>query len=336
MVSEAFHDGPVETPQRRASKLRLTVVCAAACAAVLTGLRLAFPLFAHVTKFVLPLPLAVLYLLLGPPLALSALLGVCAVLWVILSWEPAFTFLAEGVLVAIVLGEHVRRHLSPTKTIAVGVLTVSLATLLLLATSRPGVLTGTDEKEFRAMLRYSGGTNAAQPLDQIKESFGEKEAGLLIRYMMLSTPALIVVGQLVYIIVGFWAFRALIRRLFGPTVARILPTEDFKIWHAPDHLIFALIASGFVMLGTHGLLAQIALNVLIVVGVVYFIQGLAVGSFFLDRLKVARTFQWLALLIVFLLIKVLFIVLTGLGVVDVFVDFRKIRPKHTPIKQEGS
>lgn len=101
----------------------------------------------------------------------------------------------------------------------------------------------------------------------------------------------------------------------------------------PDAMIWFLIASVSLSFVHHGRedLRLIGLNILNVVSVCYFFQGLAVAASYLKKLKVNQ--PWQGLILVFVSIQ--FMVVSAIGVVDYWIDFRKrLKGKNSEAKQE--
>ncbi|MDL2329271.1 YybS family protein [Desulfosarcina sp. OttesenSCG-928-A07] len=99
-------------------------------------------------------------------------------------------------------------------------------------------------------------------------------------------------------------------------------------WRAPEGLVWGMIASiailvlmsstGFRLLGISGLLVMM---------VIYFMQGIAIVSFFLEKNKLSRAVRVLVYsLIAFQQILVLIVV--SIGFFDVWIDFRKLSPNR--------
>ncbi len=108
----------------------------------------------------------------------------------------------------------------------------------------------------------------------------------------------------------------------------ILPGVDFAAWKSPELLIWPLIAAGFIYFFTSGWPAIISLNLLVLLLPLYFLQGLAIISHFF-RLKAVA--PWLRNLgyVMAVLLNPLPIIVTFVGLFDLWVDFRKPRTTNT-------
>ena len=263
--------------------------------------------------------------------------GGCLALWGFVSLEHALGIAAGGAMLGVILGEHVRRGLTPLRTIAAGTLAVSAVTLISLQVAAPGSAIPGDEAAFNSLFADNLPAEKAHVLEQLRASIGEEETSRIIRYIMLVLPSLVAIGELLYVIVGFVALRALIRGVFGADVFAAPSRGQLRLWHAPDHLVFLVIATGVLLFLTDGSPFRLSLNCLISIGTVYVIQGLAVVLFFAARVVSSRALLWAGLLIMLLVMGYLFFPLAAaVGFLDVFIDFRKIRAKHTPQEQQGS
>jgi uncharacterized protein YybS (DUF2232 family) len=106
---------------------------------------------------------------------------------------------------------------------------------------------------------------------------------------------------------------------------------DLMRWKCPPELVWILIASGYGSLFASGALAAVASNVLAVLLVVYFCQGLVIAQFYMRRW---RSPLWVIGL-VYLFIVVEWLLATGvtlLGVFDLWADFRRLNPR--PVEED--
>jgi len=105
-------------------------------------------------------------------------------------------------------------------------------------------------------------------------------------------------------------------------------TANFREWKGPEPLVWALIACGFaVFIPGLGFLRLIAINVLLVIGACYFVQGLAIIAYYFHKNNVPRFLRGVTyVLIAFEQIFTLLVV--GLGLFDLWGDFRRLRKNN--------
>jgi uncharacterized protein YybS (DUF2232 family) len=105
-----------------------------------------------------------------------------------------------------------------------------------------------------------------------------------------------------------------------------VPGIPFRLWKAPEKLIWLLILAGFGVLYAPGPAQRVALNVLTILLPLYFLQGLAVLAYFFQRKGIPPFLKGLGYLLVVVL-NPLPLILTAVGVFDLWADFRKPRIK---------
>lgn len=107
-----------------------------------------------------------------------------------------------------------------------------------------------------------------------------------------------------------------------------LPGVDFHYFKVAEPLIWVLIAAGFSLLFPVKAVQDIALNVLTVLLPVYFVHGISIVAFYFRKKAfslLARIFAYTIMLV----INPLPLIVTALGVFDLWFDFRKPRVKTT-------
>ena len=98
---------------------------------------------------------------------------------------------------------------------------------------------------------------------------------------------------------------------------------DFPEWKAPEPLVWVLIAAGFSLAAPEGYWTIIAVNLLIVLLPIYFLQGLAVMGVFMNRRNVPPIVK--GLIYCLLLLNPLPMMVATLGLFDIWADFRRPR-----------
>lgn len=103
---------------------------------------------------------------------------------------------------------------------------------------------------------------------------------------------------------------------------------DFNTFRNPDLLVWVLISAGFSLLLPAPLLATPALNILLLVALMYFVQGMAIVSVLISRQSISGILR-IGLYIMLVIQPYLAVLIAGVGLCDLWVDFR------TPKKQEN-
>ena len=97
-------------------------------------------------------------------------------------------------------------------------------------------------------------------------------------------------------------------------------------WAAPEWLIFVLLGSGFLLLVPVAGARFFGLNLLMVVAVLYFCQGVAVVATWFQRLGLPRLLRMIGYPLLFM--NPFFFVIITLGLLDLWLDFRRLhKPK---------
>jgi uncharacterized protein YybS (DUF2232 family) len=134
-------------------------------------------------------------------------------------------------------------------------------------------------------------------------------------------PGLLLSG----ILYTVWMNQALGNWLLKKRKGDLAPWQDFKEWQLPDHLVWGLILGAASLVFLSGPLHTIGLNVVIVWGALYFLQGLAVLVSLLHRWSLPKPLRFL-IYAFFGLQTIGVLLLSIIGLVDVWTDFRKLNP----------
>ena len=108
---------------------------------------------------------------------------------------------------------------------------------------------------------------------------------------------------------------------------------EYIDWKLPDQFVWLVVLSGVIFLLLPQPLSKLGLNGLIVCSTVYFFQGLAIAASLLNRWSVPRLIRVLIYALIFIQSYGI-IVLSFLGLVDVWADFRKLN--HAGDNSENS
>ena len=142
---------------------------------------------------------------------------------------------------------------------------------------------------------------------------GMQQAGALIGRIY---PSLMVVS--LACIVGL---NAAVLMKFSARLPGLPAIGDFKGFKNPEQLVWVLIVAGFAMLAKNQQVTTAALNVLVVIVSLYFIQGMAVIAHFFTRFAVPKFVR--VLFYLFLALQpYLVVAVAALGIFDIWGNFR--------------
>jgi uncharacterized protein YybS (DUF2232 family) len=106
------------------------------------------------------------------------------------------------------------------------------------------------------------------------------------------------------------------------------PEPPLYQWVTPEWLVFLLLGTGFLLLAPVSALRFVCQNLLLVLAVLYFAQGLAVVATWFHRLGLPRPLRMIGYPLMFL--NPVFVVIITLGLMDLWLDFRRLhRPKES-------
>ena len=238
------------------------------------------------------------------------------------SFSIDVVFLAELLLIGFILGELLASRFSIDKTMlfACGAVLVSGMVSLLVYS----IASNTD---LISMLSQYVAQNIELSL-LLYQSLGVSEENLRliqdsldkIQYILVSIiPGLTITSTLLVVWINILLSKVILkgRFPFHPVY------EKLNQWQAPDTLVWALIGCGLLMLLPTGATRLVGLNVLLILLTIYFFQGMAIVSFFFEKKQVPRLFRIL-LYILIALQQLALIAVIGIGLFDMWVNFRKL------------
>ena len=135
-------------------------------------------------------------------------------------------------------------------------------------------------------------------------------------------PALLIIGAGAIIWINVVISKPLFRlgRVKYPDLGRT------DTWHAPEFMIWGVIAAGFSLFFPITGIKFIALNTLIVLLVIYVFHGLAIIMFFFNRHNIP-TWARFGVYLLIMVQQIFLVVLALAGLFDQWIDFRKIHKK---------
>jgi uncharacterized protein YybS (DUF2232 family) len=302
--------------------VRVQVLVSAALTVILFAAAGYVPVLGILVSLLAPTPILLVALRHGVITGLMALgLSTLSLALLFGSLQSAIFFAEYGTM-ALAIAEAIRRQWSVEKTLLVstaapvvvsGIIMAVLFASVDLATVRQHL-----EKDLsqavRQFLTEEGGLSEATLQAYVQEVLGTV-VQLLPAFFVLSTAA--------GVLLNYGVARLLWRRLGGQPLPEVRLTQ----WKAPEACVWVLIASGLCYFLPVPGMRMVGVNVLLLVSLVYLVQGLGVMVFYLNKTSVPSILRTLAY--VFLVIQPLLLLgVAVFGLFDLWFDFRRIGTKR--------
>ena len=283
-----------------------------------------FPPLGALVGVLSPFPLVFIYLQRGKQAAAVLMVLIFGVLWFLIGEKQALLFMAEYAVMALVLGEMIRARFPGDWCIgASSLVSAGVSILLLVALLGDQDTTVKDffEKQIRvhfaqSMEAFEAAGDSETDITDMK-AFVEKAVG----GFASAYPAFVLIGSLVSAMANYGLLRVVWGRIYGPG---LFSERTFAEWICPENLVWGFIVSSAGLFLGQGMVADAGLNLFVIMLVIYFAQGMSIVTHFLKARKVP-VFLWIALFILIFAQPLFIGLVAGIGVFDIWVDFRKIR-----------
>ena len=304
-------------------------------AATIVGTLASFVLFAAyiiippagmVSGLLAPFPAAFSRFKFGRATAVIIALGTCALLSGLFGIPAGLLYLVQCGVVGLVMPDLLARGFGAARSIAwttaVSVVICGLAALIVMIVGGQNVhllaVKEINDSIIQAIGLYEKAGIKGEDLDLVKQSM-TMAAQLIIRIY----PALLTI-----ILISMCGANVVLLKRAASRWGFELPTGEFKEFRNPYYLVWLLIITGFAMLIGNKLITTPALNVLVVLVVLYFLQGMAVITAIIARQAFAGILK-AALYLMLLFQPYLSALVAAIGIFDLWGDFR------TPRNQEN-
>lgn len=314
------------TQQSNGGQTLVAVLIGTLGSGLLFSASLSVPFIGFASAFLAPVPLAFARIKGGSTASGFAALLTTLLLAVFLSPAVGAWYAVQCGLIGLLIPEFVLKGFRPSRAIlwttaAAVVLTACMVAAFTLST-------GNDPQLF-AQKEITDGINQAAKLY-------EQQSGLSTQDLETIRQSMQTVGQLMsriypsLAIINLGIISAICFLFFSRMAVRqslAVNLVPFKEFRTPDFMIWLLITAGFSMLAPTPLVNTPALNMLVLLGVLYFMQGLAVIFAFCEKSSFASTLKVVSTVIL-LTQPYLTVVITTLGIFDLWGDFRTPRTKQ--------
>lgn len=282
------------------------------------------PIFGFITALFIPLPVCYYRLKLGrsPGWFIPG-----AVFFLILIQGKGFSFdvmlFAELLVLGFVLGEVLELELSVEKTIlfpSLSVLGFGVVTIFFYSSFSDMDFGDTINHYVKQNLEltvelYSKMDMPREVIDTITSSLNR------IQYVMVRIiPAMTLVSA----IFVTWINLLVIKFLAGVRGMKYPDFGDLAKWKSPEYLVWLVIAAGVLLMIPSISLKIVGLNIVIVLVLIYFLQGISIISFYFEKKKLPRILRGMLYSLV-VLQQLFSLLIIGLGFFDLWIDFRKIK-----------
>lgn len=307
----------------------ITVAMATMLSSILFSGSMLLPPAGLVCGLLAPFPVMVLRLRQGRVSAVLVVLAATALLVAGFGNQGGILYLLQCGMTGLMLPELLLRGLGGARSIAwttaanLAVCVVALVVSLAVSgNSLRGLhaqaVTEIQGSISRAVTLYEKSGISGDDLATLKRSMGEAAELLSRIYPALVTLLLITMAG---------CNLALLRR-YAPRIGIRLNIGDFVRYRNPEPMVWLLIVAGFAMLAEPPAVTVPALNLLVVLTLLYFLQGMAVMYSITSRLPSAGMMR-LMLYLLLLVQPYTASVVAAIGIFDLWGDFR------TPRKQEN-
>jgi uncharacterized protein YybS (DUF2232 family) len=231
-------------------------------------------------------------------------------------------FFVELLLIGFALSEFIERNISVEKTMLYtcgSVILIGIAGLLFYSNLSNkacyALVTEYVSKNLRLTLEIYENIGVSQESIHMISNSLEHIEYVLIRII----PAIIVASTFFVSWTNLLVAKPLLkgRGIFYPSFGSL------KLWKAPEFLVWGIIGCGLLLLLPERTFKFLGLNGLLILLTIYFFQGIAIVSFYFEKKKFPRMLR-VFLYSLIALQQVVLIVIIGLGLFDMWINFRKL------------
>lgn len=279
------------------------------------------PIFA----LVYPLPIVILVVRRGLRAGVWAtVVTIAATSMFVGPFQGLLVFTKVGII-GITLAQCIRKQFSPVKTLAITAVAVAVSMAFTIGVNL--LIGGFGIEETWEMMQKS--------MDSAIEFYrrigvAESEISRMETYLSQITEAakIVLPASLLMVVVAVAGFNYLVARLIlgklGHKLVELKPFSRWRLsWHYGWGYVAGLILASIGQVAAVPLVSNIGTNVMSVFGMVFLVQGAAVAWYFFDKYKLLPIAKWLIMIFI-VLNPTLLQILSWAGVLDAWLDFRKL------------
>lgn len=242
----------------------------------------------------------------------------------------AITIVGSFGLIGIALGYALKRDEAPGKVLFAATAASFISKVLVVALTMAVIGMNPIQEQLQIMeqtLRSSIDFYRLMGIKATDLAMAEKTFEALLEQMRLIVPATFMMGALFDGALNYVVAKAILQKL-GHQLKAIAPFSSWQFSRGTAGSLAAALLIAYMGQTTGAKSWEIiSVNVQIIFFVMFAIQGLAVALSYMKRFYRSRIVQ--SLLVIFVLLNPLFVqLLSFLGIIDSFVDFRKLRVRE--------
>ncbi len=295
------------------------------------------PVIGAITSFLTPLPIIVFYYQYGRKVALQLIILTFLVASVAIAALKAPYFIAyllQLLMLGFIVGELLRSNVNLTRIMTaacIAALIISSFSFYLLApkgqdNQSQGLQSVLRENFQRSIQQYE-----KQGLSDEQIKWLSSSVDKIVPWLARLFPG-IVLAVTAFII---WLNLVLAKHFIYSRLQHVPPPlQNLTLWKAPERLVWIVIFSGFAALYPSQEIKTVAFNVLLVTGVIYFFQGLAIIVYYFSTRKTPGPIRFLVYFFIFFQ-QLLTIAVATIGFIDDWANFRKLSDKPPSAKEQG-
>jgi uncharacterized protein YybS (DUF2232 family) len=290
---------------------------------LLVGVMYIVPISGIITWLFFPLPVLFFRLKTGRRNGMIIMLA-SLVLFMIITMDIAVTIIYFGSLLitGFVLGECIEKNLSVEKIILYPFL-FAFGCWMAVILFYLGI---SDHGAGQFLSEYIEGYKAliAQFINELLVIYPEMnldQKALARRVIAVFTiaPGIFLISYIMMIYMNL----IIIKRILLKKGIVISTIENLNLWKSPEFLVYGLILVSVLSFFASGVIRGVAVNLIVILLMIYCFQGIAVVSFFFQKKKVSPVFRFILYLLIVMMPHILLLVV-GCGLFDNWFNFRKL------------
>ncbi len=303
----------------------------AAIAIVMALISMYIPVVGAFVNFVWPLPIIACGVRHGLKWSFLSLIVAGIIIAIIISPIQAFFLVAIFGLLGLILGECMRRHLSPMKLMLYGSVGAVLALIINIALSF--MVLGINPVE----MMFASFDSSLGELATYYREHGMSEADIkttmdgyaeLLRMMRIIMPAAFLMSAPILAFLNYWAAKKILTKL-GERFEDFPPFTKLEV---PGWILFPYAASlggvtYYFLNDPTNIMYDVCVNIQTVCSFLLVLQGICILYWFVESKKKPAWWAHLATGLLFF-IPLFSQIIVYVGAFDIVFDFRKIRPKR--------